>query len=460
MKKTYLNIDVHEAALRRLRLVFEEFDRVCVSFSGGKDSTVLLHLTLQVAQEMNRLPVDVLFVDLEAQYQITIKHVAEMLSAPGVRPYWVCLPLNLRNAVSVFQPHWCCWDPNEKGLWIRSLPDYSGVISDPSTFPWFRYRMEFEEFIVEFPKWISPNERYASLVGIRADESLNRFKAVARKYGGPKKAAYHSQGGKIIQWGTILSPKHQNIASFYPIYDWRVDDIWTYIGRNGLTYNRLYDLMYLSGISLSEMRICQPYGDDQRKGLNLWHKMEPETWSKVLNRVAGCNYGARYAGQKLLGYHRGLDLPKGHTWKSYTFLLLSTIPDVMRERYLSNFAVFLEWWMRHGYPDVTQMPEDETRLLDDTLYHKLPSWRRFALAILKNDFNCKSLTIGAIKDVFSDVYERVNNGKPVKVRKSVRPVYSYLRDQYQTYLQHGEAPIVLNAKSAHLEEIKAKYKDL
>lgn len=459
--KRYLNQNVYEAALERLHLVFDEFDRICVAFSGGKDSTALLHLTLQVARERNRLPIDVMFIDLEGQYRVTIEHVTEMLNLPEVRPWWICLPLNLRNAVSVFQPHWCCWDPENRDIWVRPLPEHPSVISDPSVFPWWRHRMEFEEFVPKFNEWLAGDQRLANLVAIRADESLHRYTAVARQYG-EKKSAYHSRAGREIKWGTVSSPKTPNIVSLYPIYDWRVEDIWTYIGRNKLPYNKLYDMMYLAGMPLSEMRICQPYGDDQRKGLDLWHKVEPETWFRVLDRVAGCNYGARYARDKMLGYHRGLGLPPGHTWKSYTFFLLSTLPDVMRERYLSNFAVFLEWWMRHGYPEMGKVHDDETPFVKTSGRRRLPSWRRLALAILKNDFLCKSLSIGQIKDVFSDVYERVQNGQPVKVRKSVQPVYEWLRGQYAAYLERGIEGVAVEFTLAdnHLEEIKRRYTDL
>ncbi|TEH38174.1 hypothetical protein IPC1320_24785 [Pseudomonas aeruginosa] len=67
--KHYQDADVHAATLSRLRLVFRNFERVCVAFSGGKDSSVTLQLALDVARELGRSPVDVLFIDLEGQYQ-------------------------------------------------------------------------------------------------------------------------------------------------------------------------------------------------------------------------------------------------------------------------------------------------------------------------------------------------------------------------------------------------------
>lgn len=446
--------NVLEAAIERLTYVFDKFEHVCISLSGGKDSTVLFHLAYEEAQRRGRV-LKVLIIDLEGQYKLTIDHLKELVQLPELEVYWVCLPLNLRNGCSVFDPHWICWEPASEEFWVRQPPELPCVITDQSYFPFYRYRMEFEEFIEHFPRWLSEKlgSPISQLVGIRADESSNRYNAVKVKPDKPKKSAY--QG---VQWSAI-NGKDSAIASFFPIYDWRFEDIWGYLGKTKKPYCKLYDRMYLAGVSFKDMRICQPYGDDQKKGLDVWHAMEPETWGAIVNRVTGANYGALYASGKMLGYHRGLGCPEGHTWKSYTFFLLSTLPDVMRERFLSNYAVFLEWYTRHGYPDIRDIPEQQE---DGKLETKkqAPSWRRLALAVLKNDFNCKSLSIGMIKDVYGDVYERIANGEPVKVRKSVKPVYEFLRQEYDFYLKDGIGAVNMNLPSVPINPIKQKYAEL
>lgn len=67
--KVYKKQSVYDAALDRIRYLFDEFPNVIVGFSGGKDSTVVLELALIVAREKNRLPLDVLFIDQEAEWQ-------------------------------------------------------------------------------------------------------------------------------------------------------------------------------------------------------------------------------------------------------------------------------------------------------------------------------------------------------------------------------------------------------
>ena len=51
--------------------------------------------------------------------------------------------------------------------------------------------------------------------------------------------------------------------------------------------------MHKAGVKLSLQRICQPYGDDQRRGLWLFHLIEPETWAKVVARVNGAKVFAQ-----------------------------------------------------------------------------------------------------------------------------------------------------------------------
>src|SRR6185437_13237500 len=117
------------------------------SFSGGKDSTVMLHMVMDEAIKRGRV-VGVLIIDLEAQYKITMQHVFEMLAlyADYIDLFWVCLPMLLRNAVTQFEPRWCCWEPEAKNIWVRDIPTSpitGSVISDPAYFSFFEPHMEF-----------------------------------------------------------------------------------------------------------------------------------------------------------------------------------------------------------------------------------------------------------------------------------------------------------------------------
>src|SRR5688572_27688339 len=143
--KRELQINVLEAARQRIEWTFDNFEKIAVSFSGGKDSTVMLHLVADEARKRNRT-FAVMIVDLEAQYSATIDHLYKMIYryADIIELHWVCLPLSLSNAVSNFEPRWKCWDQDKKDFWVRGYPDYS-VIKNPDNYPFFKDGMEFEE---------------------------------------------------------------------------------------------------------------------------------------------------------------------------------------------------------------------------------------------------------------------------------------------------------------------------
>ena len=152
MPKKYLEKNVLEAAKERLQIIFENFDNIYFSFSGGKDSSVMVQLANQVAESMGK-KFDVLYIDLEAQYRYTIEHVEEIKKLPQIRDFYhIALPIALRNAVSVLQPKWICWEEESKHLWVRSMPEDSINIKN-CPFEWFKKGEEFEEFIVQFADW-------------------------------------------------------------------------------------------------------------------------------------------------------------------------------------------------------------------------------------------------------------------------------------------------------------------
>lgn len=393
--KTFHETDsVLDAAKERIRFVFDEFERVYVSFSGGKDSTVMLHLVMDEAKRRKR-KVGILVIDLEAQYALTMQHVQDMLDLyrEWAEIFWVCLPMLLRNAVTQFEPRWCCWEPEARSMWVREIPD--GSISDPQLFPFFSPRMEFEEFMVLFGVWYGQGKDTAAFVGIRCDESLNRYRTIASS----KKESYR---------GRRFTTKVENgLYNIYPIYDWKTSDVWVYHAKTGKPHNKLYDMMHKAGLTIHQMRICQPYGDDQRRGLWLYHIIEPQSWCKVVARVNGANSGALYIEESgnVNGY-RSISLPKGHTWKSFCTLLLGSLPPSTRDHYVSKFRVFIGWWKKRGY---SELPDEAPKLLENAAL--APSYRRLCKVLLRNDWWAKGLHFSQPK---SEAYQKYVASKRAK----------------------------------------------
>jgi predicted phosphoadenosine phosphosulfate sulfurtransferase len=270
-------------------------------------------------------------------------------------------------------------------LWVRQPESIS--ITDKAFFPFYYDSMPFEEFVPLFGQWYAEGKSCACFVGIRADESLNRFRTVATK-----KEKFQDKA-----WTTNVI---DNVWNSYPIYDWKTSDIWVYLGKLQKPYNKLYDRMHQAGIKLSQMRICEPFGDEARKGLWLYQVVEPQMWAKVCLRVAGANTGALYAAEKgaVMGNH-SIDLPEGHTYESFAMHLLNTMPNKTAEHYKNKIAVYLKWWSKRGYEE--GVPDRVDKRLEAN--GRVPSWRKVVKTLLKNDYWCKGLGFSPTK---SSTYQK------------------------------------------------------
>ena len=167
--KRYHDVDVLSAARSRITEALDSVDRAYVAFSGGKDSSVMLHLVMEQAIQRG-IKVAVMFIDFEAQYADSIRHVQEMFTMyrEHIDQHWICIPMLLRNAVTNYEPRWTCWDESKKDLWIRDKP---GDCKTEADYPFALPQMEFEEFIVLFGEWYGQKKRTAGFIGIRAQES-------------------------------------------------------------------------------------------------------------------------------------------------------------------------------------------------------------------------------------------------------------------------------------------------
>lgn len=392
--KKYIDINVLEASRQRISHIFDEFNKIYLSYSGGKDSTVMLHLVMDEAKKRNR-KIGLLLIDLEAQYTETITHALEMfeLYKDNIIPFWVSLPISLSNAVSNFEPRWKCWDKDKKHLWVRKLP--KGSISNENYFDFFIDGMEFEEFVYLFGEWFADGQKTAGFIGIRADESLNRFRTICTD----KKITY-----KKLRYTTKISDNSYNV---YPIYDWHTRDIWRYHSKyKDRKYNRVYDLMNKAGVPLSQQRLCQPYGSDQRRGLWLYHILEPETWYKLLVRVNGVNSGALYVQENgsISGYNK-ISKPEGHTWETFFKLIFNTMPKVTQEHYISRFRTFVQGWKKRGYDE--GLPDEAPYVLENNYW--APSYRRMCKVLLRNDWWCKGLGLTQPRSEAYDKYMSIKN---------------------------------------------------
>lgn len=372
--KVYKKENVLLAAQKRISDTFDSVEKVYIAFSGGKDSSVMFHLVMMEAIKRQR-KVAVMFIDFEALYSETIRHAQEMFDmyAEWIEPHWVCVPMLLRNALTNFEPQWVTWDESKRDIWVRDMPKWANT-----SYPFLEGKVEFEEFIVMFAQWYSDGKTTGGFIGIRAQESLHRYCAIA---------TWEKIGLTLNNW-RWTTKTGENCWNIYPIYDWLTEDIWTFHAKfPHLPHNQIYDRMQQAGVPLSDQRLCQPFGDDQKRGLWLYHIIEPETWAKLIARVAGANSGAVYIQDSgnMTGYNK-ISKPEGHTWRSFCNLLLQTMPDPTRRHYTYRFQKFIVSWKRRGYAEI---PDEAPPELEAKQW--APSWRRMCKVLLRNDYWCKGL---------------------------------------------------------------------
>jgi predicted phosphoadenosine phosphosulfate sulfurtransferase len=266
--RIYLPQNVYEAALERTERIFHEFPNVFVNVSGGKDSTVVLHLALKVATELKRLPLLIRWVDQEAEWQATVDIIRDWMTRDDVEPRWFQIPFKITNATSQTDKWLMCWDPSREDDWIH--PKDPLAIHE-NTLGIDRFKQIFTAHqIQEYG-----NTPSACLTGVRAEESPNRRKGLT--------------GGltyKDITWGA-RDHRKLPIYVFHPIYDWSYVDVWKCIHDNVLAYNAIYDAQYRYGIPAWEMRVSSIQHETAVRALFVLQEFEPDTYERMVSRLAG-----------------------------------------------------------------------------------------------------------------------------------------------------------------------------
>lgn len=325
--------NVLDAARERISFVFDNFEEIHVSVSGGKDSTVLAHLALTEAKRRNRR-VGIFFLDEEVVYQSTIEMVEYIIEdmVPGhAIPLWLQIEFHLTNATSLTATQFIPWEAGKHKLWMR--PKKSYAIKFP---PWDRSGETVRDknkgfgFYDVFENFERCYSNAAFLVGLRGTESPNRWRTVSKN---PAEI-----GGEKIFWAT---KKGDNYA-MYPLYDWNFSDVWRYIYENGLKYHRIYDYQIKRGYPITEMRISSLIHEKSFKSLVDLPEFEPQTYNKLLKRAKGIAL-AQETGKNAKLF-RARKLPKNFkSWRAYRDFLLETHPDPVGKRVLSErFARHLD----------------------------------------------------------------------------------------------------------------------
>jgi len=398
--------NVYDAVQERLERIFSDFDNVYVSFSGGKDSGVLLNLCIDYIRSHGlKRKLGVFHMDYEIQYHETIKYVDRFLEAHKdiLEVYRVCVPFKVPTCTSMHQLYWRPWQPDLQEIWVRTPPKNCYF---KEAFDFFEETMWDYEFQTKFASWLHQQKgahRTCCLVGIRTQESYKRWRAIH----GSKN--YHSY--KHLKWTHKLD---EHVYNAYPIFDWQTTDVWTANGKFRWDYNKLYDLYYQAGVPLERQRVASPFISEALPSLKLYRAVDPDMWGKMVSRVNGVNFTGIYGGTTAMGW-QSVKLPKGMTWADYMKFLLCTLPQEAQQNYLNKLSVSMEFWRNKGGCLAEETIAKLRRMgipikvEETTNYHtekkpvrmeyqddinisefkSLPTFKRMCICILKNDHACK-----------------------------------------------------------------------
>lgn len=323
-----LSVDVLAASEARIRLIFDNFEDIMISVSGGKDSTVLAHLALTEAARRGR-KVGLFFLDEEVVSQATIDQVSYLMDLfpDNTKRFWLQIPFNLTNSVDLGDGQFHCWEHGKRKLWMHPRSSRN-IIKQPWSHETVIANKDkgfgFYDVITNFV--MGHGENTAWLIGLRALESPNRYRATTRH-----------PGWKDVTWST----KQGRNFNFYPIFDWNYSDVWKYIGEKHLRYHRSYDIEFLKGVHPARMRVSSLLHEKSFKSIQELPEYEPQTYERLLARAKGISFAQETArDRKVFACRR---LPKNFkTWAAYRDFLLETYPDKRRvEIFKRRFAKHL-----------------------------------------------------------------------------------------------------------------------
>ncbi len=262
-KRLFLDMNVVDAARERLRHVYDSFDTVAVQFSGGKDSSALLLLAKEIHEERGLGPVTVIFRDEEMVSPSVVRYVEWIKDLPWVNMEWYCLPMGQEIWVLGRREYVLLWSANREreGRLIRDIPPWAITAQD--------FGLSNEKVVpepIDYYTMQGKEGNVAFLTGIRANESMIRYRSVVQKL--------HEN---YINRPYRLS-KAIPLRLVKPIYDWNTDDVLKYIMDNNFPYCDYYDYAAMSG---ANTRVGIPLHSVAARRLNDVVVTEPEFYDDL-----------------------------------------------------------------------------------------------------------------------------------------------------------------------------------
>jgi predicted phosphoadenosine phosphosulfate sulfurtransferase len=260
----WIDKDVLTAARERTAHIFDTFDNVSVSFSGGKDSLVCLYLAKEAAEARGKLPLQVHFYDQELIPDSVVNFMLEVRQYDWVDLTWFCLPLPSSKYILGKVFPYVQWGEGRK--WFREMPEFAvrgkpGVIYDKD---------EYDQFLAA---------RYrgslACILGIRAQESLMRLRSCLNK----------------VNENYINASGARSMKKCKPIYDWSEADVLKFFSDFQIPFCSIYESQSIAGRPL---RVASPFQAEAAKTLAYERKYDGEYFNRLMEAFPEMQVQWRY----------------------------------------------------------------------------------------------------------------------------------------------------------------------
>lgn len=366
--KKELDENVLDAALRRIRTIYDRFDTVRMFASGGKDSTVTMNLLAKVARERGRAPLTVVFLDEEIIPPDVDPHLRRIREErDDINLRWIAPYHRHANGFSYSHKWWYPWNPDARDKWVRERPDFAETEDD---FDHWVETYDIED--LNHVLWTPSDGLTAHVIGIRAQESMRRHRVILM--GDNDGDHYLSEYLKGAAESTTDWAGKGMVHLAYPIYDWKTRDIWQIYAQRDWDYAETYDLKHWDGMNIQEQRVTIAVGSRTQRSLEQWPRLYPKYWNRLIKRIPGAHATQRYGGESIYGRDLG-DEPPGEldSWRDYFEHLLKQMPNDTEQVARKSVAGLIE---SHNSKSRRKISDEKTDLITGA------SWKYFCKVAL------------------------------------------------------------------------------
>ena len=221
-----------------------------------------------MAQERGLDSIDAHHRDEELNPPLILDNIKHYFDKDWCNMTWYALPKHgsffcLGNTTQITY-----WDPNRE--WLRPKPEWAETLNDRTE---VLGRHGYDGIVADrYPKG-----KVAIINGIRAEESLVRYRSVVNK----------------IHDNYIVGSSLDHVRLAKPIYDWMENDVFKYFYDNDLRYSAWYEQQLWSGDGL---RVAPPLIAESMKTIDKWAQMDPDFYNRLTEIFPEVRAHERYKG--------------------------------------------------------------------------------------------------------------------------------------------------------------------